>query len=225
LAIIKDDGVGSIEEIEGKKDKPQKHIKVDYNCKKCKDKGHVFIEGLKVKCGCIVKKELKVWIKAPLNTYLKNLSYKTLGEGLEKALFKNVKSTLIYKSYLKDLILLYFKKGMIPFSYYIVSGDDFTEAYTSGEHGKYRSCESLLLLLGSDNHNKTLKTTILSLILHRERKGLTTWLSVNDKHRNTSSIVDLYGAEFMDLIQDNSFWDFIAVSIDNKAKIIKKKAK
>ena len=195
--------------------KPKGALK--FKCSKCEDTKTIEVKGHKVKCSCLVKEELSKWIKPMLKRYAKMITVTPTKSKGYKVLFRNSPIGVVFKEYTKQLLRDYYAKGMILFEYHIISGEDFTESYVKGEHNKYRSCESLVIMLGADNYNKTLSTTILSLILHRDLHQLTTWVVVNDEHRNTGSMIDLYGGELVELVDDRKFWDSIIL----KTKVIK----
>lgn len=193
--------------------------KTNYNCPICKDSGTVYNEQKKaIKCSCLIESELRGWFDPRIKQALRGAGLKISvqeGDDLEGAdlLFNGVNSRMFLKYVGKHLMTKYFRNNMNTFDYKVMTGNDYTEKYVVGEHIVYHNVSELFVILGFDNFNKTLGTTMYSLLNERQLKGLTTWLFVPDTSKTTASIMDLYGEQVLEYVKDH----------DNFYKVIGKK--
>jgi len=231
MAIVHLDGEGSINKIEGSKTKNKKPLKikpVKYKCPTCKDTGLIEVNGLRVKCQCVVKKELKSWLIPPLRNVIRRKGVMIVNKsdvfspltGKHTISFKEVPDKAVYELLTKVLLTWYYKNSMIPVPYYVITGNDYTEAYVRGEHNKYLDVYMLTLFLGHDNKNVTLDTTIKSIIQYRTMRELPTWVILKEGVSH-SKLSELYGIDFMDYLDNNI--NLSVVKHGRGLKLIKKK--
>ena len=195
-----------------KKDVPKrKHL-----CELCSDSGTVLgAKGAMMKCSCLIKSELMGWldtrVKQAMRGYSPQLTLKASPYDKEDLLFNGINSRQFLKTVGKHLMERYFMAGMNTYDYKVMTGNDYTEKYVVGEHSVYHNVSEVYMMLGFDNFNKTLGTTIYSLINERQLKGLKTWIFVPDTTKSTASILDLYGQNVLDYIKDkDNFYKIIS---------------
>lgn len=187
-----------------------------HKCSKCSDSGTVIsTSGKAIKCSCIIESEIKGWldvrIKQAMRGYSPQLNLKASPLDNEDLLFNGVSSKQYLKTVGKHLLERYFRNGMNTYDYKLMTGNDYTEHYVIGDHTVYHNVSELYIMLGFDNFNKTLGTTIYSLINERQLKGLKTWTFVPDTSKSTASILDLYGQHVLDYIKDkDNFYKIIS---------------
>jgi len=209
-----------------KKTKKPKSVK--YNCPKCKDTGVMgMLSKYDVKCTCIVKKEFKRWLNPAIKNSIRSGVGLDLGvisrrwkiEIAKSVLFLGFNNRGFIKYVTKALIRRYYLLGMRTFNYHMITGNEYTEAYVVGEHNKYHKTEYLYLILGMDNYNKTLETTIYALICDRELKGLTTWVQMPSVEVVTASYIDLYGVQLCNYLEEHSNFDLTVIKDGQNIKI------
>lgn len=200
-----------------KRVKRTKKIVWDYKCSNCKDTGLVVVRKLKVKCGCVVRREINSWLTTPLRLTKKRALGLDLG-SLAKSVpmdtntfikITDLKTPMLLKHILKTLIRAYYLRGMETFTYSLITGNDYTERYVEGTHLRFHKSEFLVLMLGRDNHNKTLETTIHSLLMDRDLKGLKTWVVISKEGVSVSDYLNLYGRNLVDYLEDTTNFDYL----------------
>lgn len=222
MAVIvdKEDSSGkrvkkTLSKIKNKK-KSETTIKKVHKCSKCSDSGTVVgTNGKAMKCSCIIESEVKGWldvrVKQAMRGYSPQLNLKASPLDNENLLFNGVSSKQYLKAVGKHLLERYFRNGMNTYDYKIMTGNDYTEHYVIGDHTVYHNVSELYIMLGFDNFNKTLGTTIYSLINERQLKGLKTWIFVPDTTKSTASILDLYGQNVLEYIKEkDNFYKIIS---------------
>jgi len=193
-----------------------------FKCEKCKDTGVLKIDGLDVKCTCVVKQELKLWLDPKLATTIRRQGMLNLGvigkkttlEESINTIFRGIKLPSFFKLINHTLLREYYRRGMRTFNYALITGNDYTEDYVIGNHRKYERVEYLFLILGFDNFNQTLKTTIYSTIAYRLMNGLNTWIYVPKDADKSASFIDLYGEQLVKYIEDKHNFE-VEVSYDS----------
>lgn len=217
--MLVQDGIQKKKRVKKKRVTKTKHPKIKYTCERCKDSGVVLCgsSNKQIKCHCIVKLEINNWLDCRLKviarrystTVLSNLNISKTDEPYLFKLYKGVKTDLYLKQILKHLVEQYFKKNMNTYSYELMTGNDYTEKYVVGEHHIYHKVDELFIILGLDNYNQTLKTTIYSLITERKLKDKLTWILIPDLKVATGSLTDLYGQLMVSYLKDPKNFDKI----------------
>lgn len=215
--MIVQNGIQKKKRVKKKRVTKTKHPKIKYTCERCKDSGVVLdcSSNKQIKCYCTVKLEINNWLDSRLKviarryggTVLSDLNISKTDKTHLFRLYKGVKTDLYLKQILKHLVEQYFKKNMNTYSYELMTGNDYTEKYVVGEHHIYHRVDELFIILGLDNYNQTLKTTIYSLVTERELKGKPTWILIPDLKVATGSLTDLYGQLMVNYLKDTKNFD------------------
>jgi hypothetical protein len=223
LAIISDSG-----KLKPKsKNKKLKINKASYLCDMCKDTKIIKIEGKEVKCRCLVEREIKSWLHPTLKLLIRRAT--NLSINLKKHLWLKNATTVVFKrvpiknynsQILGYLIATYYWSYMKTTPYYILTGGDYTESYVNGDHVKYEKVPHIFLKLGVDNFNKTLETTIYTLIQKRDSLGLKTWVYV-DPYVSDSEFENLYGSSLFKYLEDKDNYDYLVTQKGNKIQALK----
>jgi len=181
-----------------------KNKKSNFKCNLCKDSGVIEVKGVNTKCKCFIKKEITNWLSPELRVTLKKQGMKQIDTSKEIVKHLSLgfmKTPIWHKLVLNDLIYEYFKNFLSPITYALIDGDKYTEAYVNGDHLKYHEAKNLYLTLGVDNYNKTLETTIYSLLDYRLNRDYKTWVRI-DVNSSELKMIDLYGDSVWKLLQD-----------------------
>jgi len=166
-------------------------------CPLCRGRGAVLKDGKFKKCKCIIEKEIKSYLK-PLEKYKVNKKLDISNIDKDILFYKNVK----YTSFMNRVKSFLFKKFFDgeP-DYLIVTGGEYTSYYVVGEERDFHYIDYLFLILGRDNYNQSLQTTMLTLLNDRKINNLKTWIYIYP-NTSKSKLVDLYGEEFYEFIMD-----------------------
>lgn len=192
-------------------------------CTICNDAKYVKSDnGGKIKCSCTIKAELKEWLDQRLQASYRGkgleLDIKADRSNLDFVLFDGIKTKTFLQLVTKDLLVSYFQKGTDTFGYYLMTGNDYTEKFVIGEANKYHTVGELFVILGLDNFNKTLHTTIYSLLVERQLKGLRTWVLTSDTKISTGSLSDLYGYSLVEFLKDSSNFSKVVKPVNKGIK-------